>query len=82
MAVGPIKTDLSTMRKQAVLCNTVFYSKASLLYACYMLVETVKKGVFRGGEILRVESLPKWQSVGEFNRRFSAILACFCSVSF
>jgi hypothetical protein len=42
--------------------HTVFFSKAGLLYAFYMLVDTGKKRVFRGGEILGVESLPKWQT--------------------
>jgi hypothetical protein len=49
-------SHLSTMRKQAVLCNTVFLNKAGLLHACYMLVGQVKNGVF-GGDLLGGEKV-------------------------
>jgi hypothetical protein len=58
------KTDFSTMRKQAVLCSTVFFSKSCLLHACYLLVEPLKKGVFWIGGFWSQKSLPIWQSGG------------------
>jgi hypothetical protein len=57
------------MRKQAVSCITVFFSKSCLLHACYLLVEPLKKGVFWSGGIWSGKSLPKWQTV---NRRQAA----------
>jgi hypothetical protein len=51
------------MRKRAVSCNTVFFSKSCLLHACYLLVEPLKKGVFRSGGFWSRKSLPKWQTV-------------------
>jgi hypothetical protein len=38
------------MRKQAVSWDAVFSGKAGLLYACYILIEPLEKGVFEGGE--------------------------------
>jgi hypothetical protein len=63
MADGPTKTVFSTMRKQAVSCSTVFFSKSCLLHACYLLVEPLKKGVFWSGGFWSGKSLPKWQTV-------------------
>ena len=62
MADRGYRINFSTMRKQAVLCNTVFLSKAGLLHACYMLVEPLKKGVFGGVGFWGENSLPKWQT--------------------
>ena len=52
MADGLTKTDLFTMLKWTVLCDTVFSGKAGWLHACYILFEPLEMGVHRGGEIL------------------------------
>jgi hypothetical protein len=57
------------MRKQAVLWDTVFLSKAGLLHACYMLVEPVKTRVFLPGRSYGRKRLTKWQRA-EWIRHF------------
>jgi hypothetical protein len=48
--------------KTGCFTGTAFFSKYALLQPCYTLDKPLKKGFFQTGEILREESLPKWQN--------------------